>query len=141
VDPRLAFRLAGLVDGEGCFTITKTPKNGYRCAFVIKLRADDREMLERYRYGVDGIGHLRRQERKNAWAPTVAWQVEDKYGVGLIRDLFELYPLWSKKRRDFEIWAPAVDFWIHCVGYATDWTPVVEAKAELHEVRKFMETA
>lgn len=138
VEPILAIRLAALTDGEGCFYISAARlKGNYHCGFVIKLREDDRPMLERFRDGCGGIGTLTEQPRSNLWAPTVRWEVRKKHEVGLIRDLFEIYPLWSKKRGDFEIWKHAVDFCIHCVGYGTDWTPVAEAKSELAEHRRY----
>jgi hypothetical protein len=136
VDPRLALRLAGLVDGEGCFFIGKQPRAGYYCSFVVKMREDDRPMLERYRDALGGIGRLSRQARTNTWAPTIRWDVSKKREVGIIRDLFELYPLWSKKRRDFAIWRDAYDFWA-CVDGRADWTPMAEASDALVAVRKF----
>ena len=140
IDPIIGLRLASLADGEGCFYIsTPRAKGNYMCGFTIKLREDDRPMLERFRDGCGGIGRLVRQERQNAWAPTCAWIVTRKAEVGLLRDLFELYPLWSKKRQDFEIWKHAVDFCIHCVGYRTDWSTVAQAKADLAAARTFQE--
>lgn len=142
IDPVIGLRLAAFADGEGCFYISSArAKGNYFCGFVIKLREDDQRVLERYRDGCGGIGRLVRQERTNAWAPTIRWEVTKKQEVGVIRDLFELYPLWSKKQRDFEIWKHAVDYCIHCVGYGTDWTPVAEAKARLAEVRRFTSVA
>lgn len=142
VDPVIGHRLAGLVDGEGCFHISAPrAKGNYFCGFVVKMREDDRELLERFRDGCHGIGTITVQARRNGWAPTAAWTVRKKKEVGFIRDLFEVYPLWSKKRRDFEIWARAVDFWLHGVGYGTDWTPMREARDELAAARVYREAA
>lgn len=142
VEPIFGHRLAALTDGEGCFYIsTPRAKGNYMCGFTIKLREDDRPMLELYRDACGGIGRLVRQERKNAWAPTCAWVVTKKSEVGFLRDLFEIYPLWSKKQRDYEVWARAVDFWMYAVGYGTDWTPLAAAKAELALVREYREVA
>ena len=141
VRPNVALRLAGLVDGEGCFSIHAHPKGNYHCALTIRLRADDREMLEHYRSELGGIGSIRIQKRTNGWAPTVTWIISDKRGVGLIRDLFTEYPLWSKKQRDFLIWAEAVDFWQYSVGYRTDWSRVAELKQQLHSIREYVEIA
>jgi hypothetical protein len=139
IDPILGIRLAAFSDGEGCFYISNARRKGnYFCGFVIKLREDDQPLLERFREGCGGIGRLGRQTRINGWAPTIRWDVTKKHEVGVIRDLFELYPLWSKKRRDFEVWKHAVDFCIHCVSYGTDWTPVAEAKAELAAGRVYV---
>jgi hypothetical protein len=142
IDGILGLRLVAFADGEGCFYISNArAKGNYFCGFVIKLREDDQPVLERYRDGCGGIGRLVREERNNAWAPTVRWEVTKKHEVGVIRDLFELYPLWSKKRQDFEIWKHAVDFCIHCVGYRTNWSPVAQAKADLAAARAYLPPA
>lgn len=138
----VGLRLAGLADGEGCFSIGKHKKGTYRCYFIIKLREDDRELLERLRDGCGGIGRMHRQERTNGWAPTVRWEVGSKADVAVLRDLFRRYPPWGKKRRDFKIWAQAVDFWLYSVGGdangGTDWSPVAALKEQLHEVKRFV---
>jgi hypothetical protein len=142
VDPVVGFRLAGLVDGEGCFHISAPRlKGNHYCSFVVKMRADDEPLLELFRDACGGIGGLYRHERKNAWAPTVSWIVRKKAEVAFIRDLFELYPLWSKKQRDFEVWARAVDFWLGVGGGSTDWTTFAAARDELRAVRQFEEVA
>lgn len=137
IKPTLALRLVGLTEGEGCFYIAHQGNGNYNCGFTIKMRADDRRLLEHSQAGCGGIGSITEQPRTNGWAPTVSWQVRKKADVGVIRDLFELYPLWSKKSRDFAIWAEAADFWLHCVGYGTDWTPVADAKRRLHEIKVY----
>lgn len=142
IGPAAANRLAALADGEGCFYISAPRLRGnYYCSFIIKLRADDEPLLARIQEVCGGIGRLVRQERRNGWAPTVAWTVERKAEVGFLRDLFELYPLWSKKQRDFAVWARAVDFWLSVGGGKTDWTPFREAREELRGLREYREAA
>jgi hypothetical protein len=134
----IGLRLASLTDGEGCFYISAPRSKGnYYCAFIIRLRADDRPMLERFQAACGGIGTIQHQPRRNGWAPTVSWEIRKKAEVGVIRDLFEIYPLWSKKAGDFEIWKQAVDFCIHGVSYGTDWTPVIEAREALSAHRLY----
>jgi hypothetical protein len=55
---------SGLVDGEGCFSIAKTPW-GFRCEFIIKLRADDLPMLEEIQTEL-GIGRINAGEHSTA---------------------------------------------------------------------------
>ena len=48
---------AGLLDGEGCFSMAKPRVSGFRCELIIKLRDDDRAVLEQIRDEL-GIGTI-----------------------------------------------------------------------------------
>jgi hypothetical protein len=129
--------LAGFADGEGCFSIQgPSNKGSYRCSFTIKLRADDLPLLNTIR-DITGIGKVRLAypPKRNA---QVRWDVDRKADVLVLRELFEWTKLLSKKRRDFELWAEAVDIWA-CVQGSTsqDWGPTIELQRRLTEVRAF----
>lgn len=106
-DASVGWWLAGFVDGEGCFFIARSGA----CSFHIKLRADDRELLERIRAT---IGHGRVVEKPRTSAtrhPQLHYVVSNKAGCLAIVDLFADFPLRSKKRRDFATWSAAVELW------------------------------
>lgn len=110
--PEIGYRLASLIDGEGCFYITKRTKHKasplYQCGFAMNMREDDTEILARFQretqlgklYRVSSAGVLGR--------PQTTWRIHSKsHCLALVRILDE-YPLWSKKARDFTIWREAV---------------------------------
>ena len=104
--------LAGFTDGEGSFMARVDRKNdgGLRLglAFEIQLRADDYAILHLIKATL-GIGYLGyREPRKEAIKgakPTWSYRIRrlgDLYHV--IIPLFEIFPLKTKKARDFETW-------------------------------------
>jgi hypothetical protein len=100
--------LAGFVDGEGSFLITKFGSSGrVHCSFRIALHYKDapilREIAER-----TGLGRITMQKCPSQKSAGVQWTVGRKAECLALVELFEKYPLRAKKRRDFEIWARAV---------------------------------
>jgi len=102
--------LVGLVDGEGCFSITfNKHKNNrlleVRLLFEIELREDDKEILERVKetLGCGNIYYLS-YERYKKWRPHY------KYKVSNLKDIstktipfFQKYPLQAKKKHQFAL--------------------------------------
>lgn len=109
----LGFRLAGFTDGEGHFAITRQQRPNrtsfvYGCNFIIPLRRDDRAILECFQ-AETGVGSLYDVERANKWGrPQSRWVVQRKAECLVLVGLFDEYPLWSKKARDYAIWRQAV---------------------------------
>jgi len=110
-DEQFAWWLVGLVDGEGHFGVTRysspeRPGPYYRCVFRVAMVAADRDALamaqRRTGWGklYEYAGHGR------ARIDYVIWTMDAKR-IDRVADFFERYPLQSKKRRDFELWAPA----------------------------------
>lgn len=109
-DEQFGWWLAGLVDGEGHFGITKSSYDGrqafFRCVFRVAMVAEDGELLRMAHrrtgwgqvYEYDGHGKQRR--------PYVVWNVTTK-AVALVVEHFERFPLQSKKAAAFAVWAPA----------------------------------
>lgn len=46
-DAGLGYYISGLIDGEGCFTIKQHTRGTHAPCFAMKMRADDRTILER----------------------------------------------------------------------------------------------
>lgn len=109
--------IAGFIDGEGSFVFFLSPRKDLRLGFEvnldfqIELRIDDREILERIKETL-GCGHINELH----YARYERWQPHVKYRIGKIDDLqnklipfLRLYPLQAKKRKNFEIFAEAVE--------------------------------
>ena len=104
------YYLVGLVDGEGCFSVTfnKHATNRLlevRLIFEIELREDDKEILERVRETLDcgNIYHLEYKKYSK-------WRPHFKYKVSNLRDItqkiipfFQKYPLQAKKKYSFAL--------------------------------------
>ena len=111
---------AGLVDGEGSFGITmghrSHRKNMPGCQFSLSLRNDDAEVLEYIQrtLGVGGVHYRERGETNRQGylsKPRADLWIHKKGELPLLVELFRHYPLRSKKRLAFEVWARAVDLW------------------------------
>lgn len=97
--------LAGFMDGEGCFYLTKSTTGSHRCQVRIKLRADDRPILDEC-VRRTGCGYV--VGVKSKYGPQVEWMVVRKADTARMVDIFRAFVLRAKKRRDFEIWSEAV---------------------------------
>lgn len=142
IDPAFGYWLAGFADGEGCFRIHRHPRGYYACFFEIKLRSDDRPILEDIRNQL-GVGSIYDQGcRTNSYgvssSSTVMFRTFNKSECTVIRDVFSLYPLRAKKAEDCSIWSKAVDFWIaHKRG--DSWSDMAVLADRLEFSRKFKE--
>lgn len=100
------YYLVGLVDGEGCFSVTisrRGEKREIRLLFEIELREDDKEILERVKATL-GCGNLYHLSYKRY----AKWKPHYKYKVSNFRDIsekiipfFKKYPLQAKKKQSF----------------------------------------
>jgi len=112
-DDAFGYWLSGFVDGEGCFHarghIRKS--DNAKCLvvyFSVKLRADDRPILEAIR-GTLGIGHIYEYGEKLSKHPQADYRVHHREELaGVIIPHFDRYPLRSKKGRDYQIWREIV---------------------------------
>lgn len=107
--------VAGFVDGEGCFALNfrrdvRHDRKGspvyfyWDAEFVILLRADDRDILEKIQHALN-CGNISVSKRNSV-----------RYSVTNFDDLnfkiipfFKKYPLRAKKLSDFILWKEAVD--------------------------------
>ncbi|ADU15949.1 methyltransferase [Mycobacterium phage Taj] len=108
-DAGFAYWLAGLIDGEGCFTIKAHTRGTHAPSFAIKLRADDAAVLEHARRTL-GAGTVT-IERRAEGNDMARWVVGDKAGCQRLVDLLDKYPLRAKKRIDYWTWREAVCEW------------------------------
>lgn len=100
---------AGFVDGEGSFIIGAPSMNTPRCAFRVKLRVDDRDILDEI---AAMLGHGRVVEVSNGrWNRQAVFQVQSKAGCAALVEIFDTHPLRAKKCRDYANWRLAVLAW------------------------------
>ena len=108
--------LVGLVDGEGCFTVTFNNHKSnrlieVRLLFEIELREDDKEILERVKETLQcGNIYYLTYERYKKWRPHY------KYKVSNLKDItqkvipfFRKYPLQAKKKYSFELFSTVAE--------------------------------
>lgn len=105
------YYLDGLVDGEGCFSISfnrhKNNRIEVRLIFEIELREDDKEILTRVQktLGCGNIYYLN-------YARYRKWKPHFKYKVSNLKDItqkiipfFNRYPLQAKKKKSFKLFS------------------------------------
>lgn len=134
----VGYRLASLADGEGCFSITEAGGRGkgYSCHFLVNLRRDDEDFL-RYFHEQTGLGTISNAESYGWGNPKIKWSVHKKRECLLLTEMFDEFPLISKKGRDYAIWRDAVIRW-GMMGRGDSWEEIAQAKQELHRVKEYM---
>lgn len=135
IDPGLGHWIAGFADGEGCFTTRKSGK-GYVCEFVIHIRADDGAILREVHRQL-GIGQIvGPSTRKDGGHPMIKWVVSRQADCMRLVELFRCFPLRAKKKRDFVIWAEAVESWVaHEPGES--WADLADYSAALSAIKQY----
>jgi len=137
--------LAGLIDGEGHFGIMqrRKPRTGtlnYSCIFAMDMRDDDTAVLERLQE-VTGLGLLYNSGPRNQGPqrldakPVMMWRVHTKADCLALVAILEEYRLWTKKARDFHIWAQAVRY--QNGPRPQGWEPMVRWYAEIRAIRQY----
>lgn len=103
------YYIIGLVDGEGCFSITfNNHKDNrlieIRLLFEIELREDDKDILERIKRTLDcGNIYYLSYERFPKWRPHYKYKVSNLKDISSkIIPFFKKYQLQAKKKHDFE---------------------------------------
>ncbi len=91
---------AGFFSGEGCFLLARR-----QARFVIKLRRDDRPLLEAFRRDF-GLGSVRDVAAIKPWSPAAVWHVTGARDVLKGIELFEAAPLLGRKARQYRAWRP-----------------------------------
>jgi hypothetical protein len=140
IDPAFGNWLAGFTDGEGCFDVHCQRTAGritwiYRCKFDIRLRADDKLILEEIHQRL-GIGYLYDTPATSTANPSVTFTVAKKSDCVILRDIFRVHPLRAKKAADFQVWSQALDLSLsHRRGES--WDSLADLHVKLREGRKF----
>jgi hypothetical protein len=102
-DSDAEYYFAGFFSGEGCFRL------GPRDArFVIKLRRDDRPLLEAFRAQF-GIGSVCDVAIPEPWSPASVWHVTGARDVLRGIALFDAAGLLGRKERQFRAWRPGAE--------------------------------
>lgn len=135
VNPGFAHWFAGFVDGEGCFSFVTDTTGTTAPRFCISLRADDKPTLEFITNSL-GFGNI---YHKNGWGnskPQVSLHITSSACWRLV-ELFDQFPLQSKKKRDFAIWRQAVDAYITWPKTPGREQYIRNLKADIQECRKY----
>lgn len=128
---------AGLVDGEGCFSVSRAGV----VEFVIQLRDDDTEFLATLRDELGGIGRFSRATMRGPNArPLVRWSIGRRKEVRWLVDLLDAYPLRLKKARDYAIWREAAIDW-YCGASARELGEFADRLREAREYRELLRVA
>jgi hypothetical protein len=136
--------LAGFLDAEGCFMIQ--PNNGGRswtCQVSVNVRLDDGDVLSDIARST-GLGRLSAVAGRRGSRPQSRWQVNSKRECAELTRLLRRFPLRARKRRDFEIWSRAVDWW-SALPYDAERDPDFHAEmtkdaALLRSVRRYVDS-
>lgn len=99
-DPYAANYFAGFFSGEGSFGLA-----GRQARFVIKLRRDDRPLLEAFQRDFS-IGSVRDVATPEPWSPAAVWHVAGARDVLKGIGLFDSAPLLGRKARQYRAWRP-----------------------------------
>lgn len=133
--------LSGLIDGAGVFAVEDRKDNGavrYVVTFRMSHRGDEWGRLLRMIQRETGLGTVVRYDNrgKPGHRPDYLWRVMSRDDVTELMRLLRRCPLKSPKRKDFAIWAEAVEHWQKIGdGRETSWKPLQRAKARLAKGR------
>lgn len=101
----------GFCDGESSFNLQKSQPHGRFCRFIITLRQDDSAILEeiRNKLQIGNVYFTKEQTRDRAGAKPGCRFVVNRVSECLkLIDIFDSFPLQTKKKRDYLIWKEAV---------------------------------
>jgi hypothetical protein len=145
IDPGFGNWLAGFIDGEGSFLILPRGRGGYAINFSLRLRSDERAILEEC-MEVTGLGNLTlypRPVRHPGQNPLLRWLICTKSDCRKLVEILDRFPLRAKKARDFAIWRQAVH--LHAAigpggpptGLRAAWEPIARLHDELKATRVY----
>jgi hypothetical protein len=106
--------LAGFADGEGHFQLGKNNKRWASIRFCIKLRGDDKPILDTIQktLGFGKVSYrkasIKETDRIKGTKPQCAFYVYGKRQCWQLMKIFDCCPLRSKKKNDYEIWKKAL---------------------------------
>lgn len=140
VSPELGSFLAGFLDGEASFGISRqTGRTNFRCTMSLGARDDDSELLQDLA-GSTALGTIAAKPGRAGSKSQVVWCVAAKSDCARLVEILEKYPLRGRKSRDFAIWDAAVRWWIADDPRHTypnrDKSAIVYLKGRLQEARK-----
>ena len=141
VTPALGGFLAGFIEGEGCFLITRQTRGyGYRCGMSLTARDDDEALINQLAK-TTRLGTVRRTADRPTSRPQVTWRVMAKSDCRRLMELLHAYPLRGRKGGDFAIWAAAVNWWIGSDATerrpSREWGPMPYLKERLGAAKRY----
>jgi hypothetical protein len=133
LDDDLVAYIGGFFTGEGHLSIS-----GARCRLIVRLRDDDRPLLEDLA-SATGLGRLYASPRCGNTAPAVAWLVYRHDQLGHAARLLERAGLRGRKAREFAVWRnAAIEFAsARAQGRVRDLPLVEAAHAALQDERNY----
>lgn len=145
VDTDFGHWLAGFIDGEGSFAISR-PRNSFVCNFHLALRRDDVAILNEcctrteLGYVIPDVKRVKRSPNEN---PQSRWEVGGKRQCMRFVQIVEAFPLRAKKANDFVVWRKAVIEWNNIGtgkgGSPVDWSRMEKLYHQIKDVRKYVE--
>lgn len=113
VDPAFGNWLAGLIDGEGGFSITRSTtqrskRYHYMPRMALGLRDDDEEVLREVAATLKITTMLHRERSNHGSRPQIQIDWMGMADLLTLVSVLDKYPLRSKKRRAYEIWRECV---------------------------------
>ncbi|MFA5706366.1 MAG: LAGLIDADG family homing endonuclease [Candidatus Neomarinimicrobiota bacterium] len=138
--------LAGFADGEGHFQLGINRGRWSSIRFSIKLRADDKHILDTIQKTL-GFGKveyrkvsIKAKDRITGTKPQCVFAVYGKRQCWKLMKIFDSCPLRSKKKNDYEIWKKA----LLIMGYSYvhgsyDPKVIKHLEIELKKIRKYQE--
>jgi len=111
IDPDFGHWFAGLVDGEGCFTLrlaTLGNKQYVQPGFHLGLRDDDEPILLEICSRLEINKPLKRERAYKGSHPQAEISISSWKLCRKLVDLFDSFPLRAKKKYDYDIWREAV---------------------------------
>jgi hypothetical protein len=105
-----AHKVAGFLEGECHLALVPNNGDGWRCAFSVALRDDDRGILVQVRRSL-GLGQLSARAAHRSSQPQVVWVVGSKLECAALTELLDAHSFRGRKLAEYEIWREAVALW------------------------------
>lgn len=141
IDPFFGNWLAGFIAGEGCFRI-HCQKHGewYAPAFHLKLRDDDRAILDECAARVGGVVYAMPAYRTSR--PGAVWRCQSRADCERLAAVLDLHPLRNRKAAEYAIWREALRVYGEMPRGnrwhgPRDWTPLIDAKRRIEDLRAY----
>ena len=133
----LLWFLGGFFSGEGCFLLSQS-----HARVAVKLRADDRPLLERFCAMLE-LGRVYTNRAQPPASPTATWTVYRQAELPRLIQVLDRAVLRGRKRREFEAWRVGAEEFIAARQAARkrDRTLVAEAIDALRDARRFVPEA
>jgi LAGLIDADG endonuclease len=104
--------LAGFIEGEGCFTISRQTRGyGYRPAFTLAARADDGDLV-RTLHAATNVGRITNRRAYRTSKPQKVWNVTAKSDCRRLVEILDAHPLIGRKADSYVLWREAVLSWV-----------------------------